>query len=84
MRRGHRVSATFIITQVYEAIESTGSVGEVIAKLQQFNIALQEKLDVERQLDSKILDLVDENELEEEIGLADKFTVKVRRAITTS
>ena len=82
MQGGHRASATRIITQVYETIESTDIVvGEVITKLKQSNVALQEKLEVVRQLDSEILDLVEENELEEEIGLADEFTAKVRRAI---
>ena len=37
-----------------------------------------------RQLNNEILDLVDKNELEEEIGLADEFRVKVCRAITDS
>ena len=84
MRGGHRASATCIITQVYETIESTDSVGEVITKLKQCNVALQEKLEVVRQLDSEILDLVEENELEEEIGVADEFTAKVCRAIADS
>ena len=84
MRGGHRASATRIIIQVYEAIESTDSVGEVITKLKQCNVALQEKLEVVRQLDSEVLDLVEENELEEEIRLADEFTAKVRRAIADS
>ena len=37
-----------------------------------------------RQLDSEILNLIEENELEEEIGLADKFMAKVRRAVADS
>ena len=37
-----------------------------------------------RELDSEILDLVEENELEEEIGLADEFMAKVCRAIADS
>ena len=82
MRGGHRASATRIITQVYETIESTDSVGEMITKLKQCIVALQEKLEVVRQLDSEILDLVEENELKEE--LADEFTAKVRRAIADS
>ena len=84
MQGGHRASVTHIITQVYEAIESTDNVGEVITKLKQCNIVLQEILDVARQLNNEILDLVDKNELEEEIGLADEFRVKVCRAITDS
>ena len=42
MQGGHRASATRIITQVYETIESTDSVGEVITKLKQCNVAFQE------------------------------------------
>ena len=83
MQGGHRASVTHIITQVYEAIESTDNVGEVITKLKQCNIVLQEILDVARQLNNEILDLVDKNELEE-FGLADEFRVKVCRAITDS
>ena len=37
-----------------------------------------------RPLDNEILDLVDENEIEEEIGFADEFKVKVCTAITDS
>ena len=84
MQGGHGASVTHIITQVYEAIESTDNVGEVITKLKQCNIVLQEILDVARQLNNEILDLVDKNEIEEEIGLADEFRVKVCRAITDS
>ena len=42
------------------------------------------KIDVVRQLGNELLDLVEENELEEEIGLVDEFTAKVHRAITDS
>ena len=84
MQGGHRASATCIITQVYKAVESTDSVGEVISKHKQcnYNIALQKKLDVVRQLDNGILYLVEEKELKEQIGLTDEFMAKVRRAIT--
>ena len=47
-------------------------------------MALQEKLDTVKQLDTDILDLVDENELEEEIGLADEFKEKVPKAMFDS
>ena len=84
MRGGHRASAQRIIRQVYEAIESTDGVESVCSKLEQCKLALQEKLDTITQLDVQILDLVDEVELEEEIGLADEFKEKVRKAVFDS
>lgn len=84
MRGGHRSSAQRVIRQVYEAIESTDGVEAVCSKLEQYKVALQEKLDTVKQLDADILDLVEENELEEEIGLADEFKEKVRKAMFDS
>jgi len=83
-RGGHRVSAQRTIRLIYEAIESTDAVESVYSKLEQYKIALQEKLDVVKKLDVRILDLVDEDELEEEIGLADEFKEKVCKAIFDS
>ena len=47
-------------------------------------MALQEKLDTVKQLDADILDLVEENDSEEEIGLADEFKEKVRKVMFDS
>ena len=55
------------ITQIYEAIESTDKVGTIITKLKQSKIALQEKIEIVKRLDDKILGLVDDEEVENEI-----------------
>ena len=84
MRGGHRASAQRIIRLAYETIESTESNETICSKLEQYKVALQEKLDTVKQLDADILDLVNEDELEEEIGLADEFKEKVRKAMYDS
>ena len=84
MRGGYRASTQRIICQVYETIESTEGVEAVCNKLEQYKVVLKEKLDTIKQLDADILDLVEENDLEEEIGLADEFKEKVRKAMFDS
>lgn len=84
MRGGHRASAQRIIRQIYKAIESTDDAESVCHKLEQYKVALQKKSDTVRELDSVILDLVDENDLEEEIGVADEFKEKVYKAMFDS
>jgi len=62
---GHRALTQCIICQAYEIIESTDSIETVCSKLMQ---CLQEKPELVKQLDAEILELVEEGELEEEIG----------------
>ena len=78
---GHRSSTTRTINQVYESIESTDEVEAVVTKLRQCKLALQEKLEVIKQLDDDILQLVEDEEVENEIEQADTFKERVQRAM---
>jgi len=80
MRDGYRASAR-VIRQVYEAIESGDDVESLCNKLEQHKVVLQEKLNKVKLLDTDILEIVEENDLEEEIGLADEFKEKVYKAL---
>ena len=79
--RGHRSSTTRIINQIYETVESTDEVELVVTKLRQCNLALQEKLEIIKQLDDETLQLVDDEEVENEIEQADTFKERVQRAM---
>ena len=59
VRGGHRSSTTRIISQIYETMESTDEVEVVVTKLRQCKLALQEKLEIIKQLDDEILQLVE-------------------------
>lgn len=84
VRGGHRASATRIISQTYETIESTDAVESVVTKLKQSKLILQEKLETVKQLDEEILGLVDDEEVDNEIEQADVFKERVHRAIIDS
>ena len=82
VRGGHRSSTARIISQIYETMESTDEVETIITKLKQYKLALQEKLEVFKQLDDEILQLVDDEEVDHEIEQADTFKERVQRAST--
>ena len=80
-RGGHRASAQHVIRQINEPIGLEDDIESVCNKLEQYKVVLQEKLDTVKSLDNDILDLIEENELEEEIGLADEFKEKVYKTL---
>ena len=84
VRGGHRSSTTRIISQIYETTESTDEVEVVVTKLRQCKLALQEKLEIIKQLDDEILQLVDDEEVESAIEQADTFKERVQRAMIDS
>ena len=84
IRGGHRSSTTRIISQIYESVESTDEVESVMTKLRQCKLVLQEKLEIIKQLDDEILQLVDDEEVENEIEQADTFKERVQRAMIDS
>ena len=47
--------------------------GNIITKLKQCKLALQEKIETVKSLDDEILELVDDNDVENEIEEADTF-----------
>ena len=67
-------------------MESTDELEVVVTKLRQCKLALQEKLEIIKQLDDEILQLVDDEEVENEIEQADTYTFKerVQRAMIDS
>lgn len=81
VRGGHRSSATRTISQVYEVIEATTGRETDLTKLQQCKLALEEKLEIVKQFDVEILNLVQEDKVEAEIEQADVFKEKLQRAI---
>ena len=81
VRGGHRGSATRILQEVYDTIESTVDRDSIMTRLEQCKISLEEKLDIIKQQDEEILELVDDEEVEHEIEEADNFSGRVRRAI---
>ena len=78
IHEGHRASATRTVTQIYEVIENPSNPESTLT---QCKTALEEKLETVPQLDSEILDSVEEGEVENEIEQADVFKEKVQRAI---
>ena len=82
--RGHRSSTTRINSQVYESIESTDEVESVVTKLKQCKLALQEKLEIIKQLNDEMLELVEDEKVENEIEQADTFKERVQRAMIDS
>ena len=81
VRGGHRGSATRMLSEVYETIESSADKNSIVTKLEECKISLEEKLRVIKRQDEEILELVDDEELEHEIEEADTFSGRVRRAI---
>ncbi|XP_065903951.1 uncharacterized protein DDB_G0290587-like [Dysidea avara] len=81
IRGGHRGSATRMVHEIYEAMESTDERNSMVTKLEQCKISLEEKLEIIRQQDDEILELVGDEEVEHEIDEADTFSGRVHRAI---
>ena len=67
MRGGHRASTKRTISAVYEAVEATVDLESAMTKLEQCRITLEEKLETLKQLDSEILELVNDSEVDDEI-----------------
>ena len=78
MRAGHRSSATRILAQVEG--ELTGDTPDV-ERLDAFRTTLTEKKDILRGLDTEILELVTEEELETEIGQSDEYNERIHLAL---
>jgi len=62
------------MSALYEAIEATKDLDVIIAKLEQCRITLEEKLRTSKQLDSDILGLVDDTEVEERLNKQTLFS----------
>ena len=79
VRAAHRASVTRMITQSKEMLDS----GEELsaAKLKQKRQALEQKLELLLKLDAEIVEIIDEDVLDEEIGQADIVREKIELAI---
>ena len=70
LRAGHRGSTTRMLTQVNKLLREE----EVnLARLAQLKLSLQEKLETLKQLDSEVLELTEDKDLEAEIQSADDY-----------
>ena len=74
VRAGHESSATKTMTRVEEMLSSGESLDP--SKLNQLRISLREKLEEIKVLDSEILSLVKDNEVDDEIAQADLYKEK--------
>ena len=81
VRRGHRGSATCMLQEVYETIESTVNRDSIVTRMKQCKISLEEKLEIIKHQDKEILELIKNEEVEHEIEEADTFSGRVRKAI---
>ena len=78
MRGGHRSSTTKMIAKAEETLEATPARGiPDLPKLSQLEMSIKEKLSEIRTLDSEILALVNEEELDEEIAQADLYKERI-------
>ena len=84
VRGGHRSSTTRTIAALYEAIEITEDLESVMTKLEQCKITLKEKLEILKQLDEKILELVEDGDVDNEIEQADTFKERIHVVIIES
>lgn len=78
---GHRSSATRMINEIYETIESTVDRESAVTKLSQCKIMLTEKLETIKRYNNEILEMVGDDEVEDELDQADTFNEGVHRAI---
>ena len=81
VRGGHRGSATCMLQEVYETIESTVNRDSIVTRMKQCKISLEEKLEIIKHQDKEILELIENEEVEHEIEEADTFSGRVRKAI---
>ena len=70
VRAGHRASATRMANKAGELLSQDSPDATQLAQLR---LSLQEKLDVLKQLDGEVLDLVSEDHVAEEIEQSDRF-----------
>ena len=78
VRAGNRSSAARLMHQLDE-IEA----GPTLNRLMQCKVSLNEKLDKLRDLDEKILTLVEDDDIENEIEQADQFKERIQQAVTS-
>lgn len=79
IRRGHRGSTTRLLSEVDTALRATPPDCDDLSRLK---MCLNEKLQTLKQLDSEIVELVEEGELETDITGADGYKENVFRALT--
>ena len=84
VRGEHRSSTTRTIAALYEAIEITEDLESVVTKLEQCKITLKEKLEILKQLDEEILELVEDGDVDNEIEQADTFKERIHVVIIES
>ena len=75
VRVGHKSSATKMITKAEELLAASGLLD--LNKLDQIGMSLKEKLEEIKVLDSEVLELVENAELEEEISQADRYKEQI-------
>ena len=75
LRGAHRGLVTRLLTQVHESIESDE--GPNISKLKQQRETLSTKLEVLLKLDEELIGLVEEDDLDDEVGQADLVREKL-------
>ncbi len=75
VRAGHKSSATKMMTRVEEMLASGESLD--LSKLNQLRMSLREKLEEIKVLDSEILSLVKDDEVDDEITQADLYKEKI-------
>ena len=79
VRAAHRGSATRILGQISDNLESTD--GPNLTRLRQQNQSLSEKLVTLSELDKELIDLVEEEDLDQEVEKADTIREKMTLAI---
>ena len=79
-RTGHRASATRLVGQLKDNLEQED--GPDIPRLRQQRVSLTTKLDILVKLDDEILDMTVEDEIEQEIDLADQVRERLTLAIS--
>ena len=79
---GHKSSATKMITKAEELLAASGLLD--LNKLDQIGMSLKEKLEEIKVLDSEVLELVEDAELEEEISQADLYKERIFSTISST
>ena len=75
VRGGHKSSATRMITRVEDMLAAGGSLD--LSKLNQLGMSIKEKLEEIKVLDSDVLALVGDTELDDEIAQADLYKERI-------
>ena len=84
VRGGHRSSTTKMIAKAEETLEAAPARGiPALPNLSQLEMSIKEKLNEIRTLDSEILALINEEELDEEIAQANLYKERIYSTLIT-